>query len=203
MYSLNSSAANKKGAADLKASYDMGWQREGSGRAYKIRSGHGVFIGTESEKILSYGTRISNCKQCEVNKVTCRVKEHDCKMNWGGSSKVMESDLAVDMLVLGTTEKFRISTIIMDEDSTTMTKIKKSVPHEVSKESHINHAKNTVGNDFYALQKKHHILSSKVISYLQKCFSYAMKQHKDDPGLTRASVQNIVPYCFGDHEKMR
>ena len=73
-------------------------------------------IGTESEKILSYGTWISNYKQCEVYIVTGRIKEHDCRINWGGSSMVMESDLAVDMLVSGTIERVRVSKIIMDED---------------------------------------------------------------------------------------
>ena len=43
-----------------------------------------------------------------VNKVTGRVKEHDCRMNWGGSSKTMESDFENDMLVSGTTENARI-----------------------------------------------------------------------------------------------
>ena len=128
---LNSSAANKEGVVDLKASCDMGWQRKGSGRAYNNKSGHGVLIGTESEKILSYRARISNCKQYVVNKVTGRVKEHDLRMNWGVSSKAMGTGLAVDMLVSGTTEKARILTIIMDKDSTAMAKIKKSVPHEV------------------------------------------------------------------------
>ena len=52
----------------------------------------------------------------------------------GGSSKAIESDLAVVMLVSGTTEQARISTIIMDEDSTTMAKTKKSVLHEVTKQ---------------------------------------------------------------------
>ena len=37
--------------------------------------------------------------QCEMNKITGQMKEHDCGMNWRGSSKAMESDLAVDMLV--------------------------------------------------------------------------------------------------------
>ena len=37
----------------------------------------------------------------------------------------MESDLAADMLISGTIEKACISTIIVDEDSTTMKKIKK------------------------------------------------------------------------------
>ena len=53
---LNSSATNKEGVLDLKANYDMGWQRKGSGRICNSRSRHGVLIGTESEKILSYET---------------------------------------------------------------------------------------------------------------------------------------------------
>ena len=53
--------------------------------------------------------------------------------------------------------------------------------------------KKTVGNDLDALQK--------VISYFQKCFSCAIKQHKNDPVLTKASIQNIDPHCFGDYEK--
>ena len=69
------------------------------------------------------------------------------------------------------------------------------------KESDISHAKKTIGNDLYALQKKHHILSSKIIFYLQKYFSYTIKQHKNDPVLTKASIQKIFPHCFGDHEK--
>lgn len=54
--SSKSSAAIKEGAVDLEASYDIDWQRKSSGRAYNSRSGDGVLIGTESEKILSYGT---------------------------------------------------------------------------------------------------------------------------------------------------
>ena len=106
----------------------------------------------------------------------------------GCIGELVQSDLAVDMFVSSTTEKVRISINIIDEDSTAMAKIKESVPHEVTKEGDINNAKKTVGNDLYALQKKHHILSSKVISYLQKCFSYAIKQHKNDPVLTKASI---------------
>lgn len=97
------------------------------------RSGRGVLIRTESEKTLSYGTRISYCKQCKVNKVTGRVKEHDRRMNRVGSSKAVKSVLEVDMLVSGTTEKARISKIVMDEVSITMAKISKSVLYVVAK----------------------------------------------------------------------
>ena len=123
--SLNSSAANEEGIVDWKLVMTWVAKRKGSGRAYNSKSGHGVLTGIESENILSYETRISNCEQCEVHKVTSQVKEHDCMINWGGSSEAMASDLAVEMLVSGTTQKARISTIVMDEDSTTMAKIKK------------------------------------------------------------------------------
>ena len=59
---LIKNAVNKEVVVDLKANYDIGWQRKSSGREYNSRSGRGVLIGTESKKILSYGTRISNCE---------------------------------------------------------------------------------------------------------------------------------------------
>ena len=53
---LNNSATNKEDVIHLKASSDMCWYRKGSGRTYNSKSGHVILIGTESEKILSYGT---------------------------------------------------------------------------------------------------------------------------------------------------
>ena len=40
-----------EGPVELTASYDMGWQRRSSGRAYNSRSGHGVLVGEVSGKI--------------------------------------------------------------------------------------------------------------------------------------------------------
>ena len=39
------------GPVELPASYDMGWLRRSSGRAYNSRSGHGVLVGEVSGKI--------------------------------------------------------------------------------------------------------------------------------------------------------
>ena len=111
----------------------MGWQKRSSGRAYNSRSGHGALIGKESGKVLDYGSRISNCKQCEVNESAKIDKTHSCRMNWGGSSKAMESDLAVELLNKSKTEHHHVSTLICDEDATTMAKIHKQVPFEVQK----------------------------------------------------------------------
>ena len=47
---------------------------------------HGVFIGTEIEKILNYGTGSSNCKHCKMKRLTSQKNKHDYMMNWGDSS---------------------------------------------------------------------------------------------------------------------
>ena len=152
--SLYSSDVNKEVADDLKANYDMGWQGggrtfnsrsrhgaligmvlydmgwQGGGRTFNSRSRHGALIGTESETILSYETRISNCKQCEGNKVTCRMKEYDCGINWRGSSKAMESVSEVDMIVSGATEVSHINKHEWRFNNNGK-KNKKSAPHEL------------------------------------------------------------------------
>ena len=127
--SLYSSDVNKEVADDLKANYDMGWQ--GGGRTFNSRSRHGALIGTESETILSYETRISNCKQCEGNKVTCRMKEYDCGINWRGRSKAMESVSEVDMIVSGATEVSHINKNHEWRFNNNGKKNKKSAPHEL------------------------------------------------------------------------
>ena len=187
---------NGNNIVEITAGYDMGWQRRSSGRSYNSKSGHGALIGEVGGLVLDYGTRISNCKQCEVDK----SKVHDCRLNWGGSSKAMESDLAVSMLNSTSCDNHHISTIIGDDDCTTMAKIQKQVPYNVTKQSDINHAKKALGNDLYKLQKTHKILQHKVISYLQKCFSYAISQNKNDPEKTRSALLSIEPHVFGQHE---
>lgn len=50
---------NAEGPVEATASYDMGWQRRSSGRAYNSRSGHGVLVGEVSGKVLGYGSHTS------------------------------------------------------------------------------------------------------------------------------------------------
>ena len=38
-----------------------------------------------------------------------------------------------------------------------------------------------------------------MINYLQKCFSYAITQNKNDPDGIRKSLKAIIPRAFGDH----
>ena len=196
-----SSSDGHLGPVDITASYDMGWQRRSSGRAYNSRSGVGVLIGKESGKLLAYSSRISNCKQCEVNETKKKTKVHDCRLNWQGSSKAMEGDVAVELVKSVESEKCRISTIIGDDDATTISKVEKSVDYAVNKLSDFNHSKKTVANDLYDLQKTFKILQTKVIRYLtDKCFSYAISQNVGDPKGTENAISNITPHVFGKHD---
>ena len=183
----------------LTVRYDMGWQRRSSWRScrsYNSKSGHGVLIGQATGKILDYGTKISNCKQCERNP----SKKHDCRTNWHGSSKAMEAQLGVDLVKRNTTDSIPIQNIVTDEDSTTISRIKKDVSPNINKISDINHVKKIVGNSLYALKNSFKILSTKVISYLQKCFAYSIAQNKGDPEGTKKAIKCIVPHIFGEHD---
>ena len=42
-------------------------------------------------------------------------------------------------------------------------------------------------------------LNSTVITYVQKCFRYAIKQHANDSTEIKNSLQLIAPHAFGDH----
>ncbi|XP_052083925.1 uncharacterized protein LOC127721281 [Mytilus californianus] len=83
---------------NIDASFDGGWQKRGSGWNYNSNTGHATFIGKETGKVLSFELRSKTCKICEFHlnrKET--VPEHECQLNWHGSSKSMEADMAVSM----------------------------------------------------------------------------------------------------------
>lgn len=80
----------------------------------------------------------------QQQKIVC-TWSHDCRANWGGSSKGMESDLAVEMLNTKKDDTFQVSTLIGDDDSTTMAMVRQKVNHQVEKWSDVNHAKKSLG----------------------------------------------------------
>ena len=129
-----------------------------------------------------------------------RTKKHDCRVNWGGSSKGMEQDLAVEMLNTVKDDNFAVTTLIGDDDTTTMANVRQNVSHTVEKWSDINHAKKSLGSRLYNLQKQHKALTTTVIKYLQKCFAYALCQNKGKAEETRMAIESIIPHAFGEHE---
>ena len=109
-------------------------------------AGHGSLIGEETGKVIAVGTRVMHCRVCSNTKSSALgAKNHDCRANWGGSSKGMESHLAVEMLNTKKDDTFQVSTLIGDDDSTTMTMVRQQVNHQVEKWSDVNHAKKSLG----------------------------------------------------------
>jgi hypothetical protein len=68
------------------------------------------------------------CKRCDVAAKTGNsVPEHDCRKNWGGSSKAMDPAIAVDILNDIKGKGYEVRKIIMDDDATTIAKIRREV----------------------------------------------------------------------------
>ena len=93
----------------------------------------------------------------------------------------------------------QMAILVGDDDSSTIKKVRDTLDHDVEKWSDIVHAKRAFASSLYGLQKSHKKLTAKVIDYLQKCFSYAVTQNKNDPTGVKNSLRAIVPHAFGDH----
>ena len=52
-------------------------------------------IGIKSGKVIGYSTRNKRCAVCEAASRAgqAKVRSHDCRLNWSGSSKTMEPDM--------------------------------------------------------------------------------------------------------------
>lgn len=180
-------------------SYDMGWQKRSSGRRYDSLSGVGAIVGSKTKKILSYGVKQKDCRKCTYYKEKNKpVPPHRCFRNHSGSSKSMESALASELLTkMERDDNVIVQQIIMDDDSTTFSRISNDLGHKVEKICDIKHTMNAVQSALYKIKNKE--LTKDTIKYVMKCISYAIVQNKDNPvSLTRA-LQSIVPHAFGDH----
>lgn len=110
--------------------------------------------GKETGKVIAVGTRLMHCRVYSNKKSSePGAKYHDCRANWGGSSRGMDSDLAVEMLNTQKYDTFQVSTIIGDDDSTTKAMERQQVNHQVEKWSDVNHAKKSRGTVTLSLTK--------------------------------------------------
>ena len=87
------SQSDDEGLAGVLVSYDMRWQKRG--KAYNSSTGHGAVLGVSTGKVLDFATRCKTCRVCSAAKD--KPKQHDCRKNHSGSSKIMESDVACEL----------------------------------------------------------------------------------------------------------
>ena len=124
----------------------------------------------------------------------------NCRKNYDGSSKSMESTLAVE-LVQGLQDKgCKIATFTGDDDTTTISKLKDKVDHGIKKISDKNHCRKNISDSLFKLQGKHKKLTNTVISYLLKDISYAIAQNKENETALANNLKAIIPHSFGNHD---
>lgn len=111
----------------------------------------------------------------------------------------MEPDVGSQVVQEVEAKGIDVAVLIMDDDTTTMARIRKDIEHHITKWSDRNHTSKHLGNSLYNLQKKHRVLNTSVIKYLQKCFNYALAQNKGNTENCRTALQQIVPHAFGEH----
>jgi hypothetical protein len=155
-------------------------------------------IGDKSGKCISYGVKSTDCRKCLF---TDDPTDHDCRKNFSGSVKSMESAIAVDLVSNLMDMGCRVNYITMDEDSTTIRRINTLVDPGLQKKSDKNHIEKTISNSLFDVKKDYQVLSTTVISYLVKCVSYTIAQNKDDPDTLQNNLLAIVPHAFGNHEQ--
>ncbi|XP_052088170.1 uncharacterized protein LOC127725289 [Mytilus californianus] len=185
----------------ITVSFDGAWQKRGSGRSYSSLTGHATMIGEKTGKCVSQGTKSADCRKCMY------VDEkgdghHDCRKNHTGSAKSMESNLAVEMVQELQCKGCKVSCIIMDDDTTTLARLKENINSDIVKRSDRNHQRKNIVSDLYRLHKKHKgKLSTSTISYLTKDLDYAIAQNKNRAEQLSQNIYSIIPHSFGDHSK--
>ena len=87
-------------------------------------------VGEKTGKCVWHGVMSKDCYKCTIGQPP---STHDCRKNFEGSSKAMESSLAVRMLQDLNTEGCTVKTLIMDDDTTTLSRVRKDVNESTEK----------------------------------------------------------------------
>ena len=97
--------------------------------------GHGTLIGANSGKIIGYETRICNngSRKAKV------LHKHKCQKNCNSKAKSREADTAVSMVKRQTGKEVQVKCIVMDNDVTTISKLKDEIKVETSEMKDLNH----------------------------------------------------------------
>ena len=141
------------------------------------------------------------CQQAENE--NRQPREHDCRRNHEGSSKSMEANAAVQLFPESVRHGVTYSTYVGGDDSTTESRLKALDNYDIETWSDINHACRVLGSRLYSAKAKVKSLTPKVIAYIQKCFTYCIKQNKGNPSSLLEGLSSIVPHAFGDHSKCK
>ncbi|VDI04208.1 Hypothetical predicted protein [Mytilus galloprovincialis] len=178
---------------NVEASFDGSWQKRGSGWNYNSN--------TESGKVLSFELRSKACKTCEYHQSRKEtVPDHDCHLNWHGSSKAMEADMAVTMAHRLKDDGCEIKVVHADNDASTTARLQVEFDN-ISKKDDQNHVKKGISTSLHNISKSYRELQKdETRQYILRCFMYAIKGGETEDDI-KCNLERIVPHVFGSHEK--
>ena len=116
----------------LNASYDMGWSKRSSGHRFDSISGHAFLIGCMCKKVIATQIASKKCSFCDSSAAKGNaIEPHDCTLNHDGSSKAMEAEGLLQILMRLNDKhegKVHIKAVVSDDDTT----MKSVIRHESS-----------------------------------------------------------------------
>lgn len=146
--------------------------------------------------MLSFDVTTTDCKKCAIG---IPMDRHECRKNFSGSAKAMETHLAVKLInnnPILSQENVRISKIVGDGDSSTISAVRRSATDEITKLPDFNHTMKNFTSSLYNLK-----LPRSVIVYLSKLFAIAIKENKGNAPKIRSTLNSLVPHAFGEHNQ--
>ncbi|XP_043286870.1 uncharacterized protein [Venturia canescens] len=181
----------------------MGWSKRGAGRSYDSLNGFGAIIGVKTGLILDYATCNRKCKKCDLGHDS---RDHDCRKNFWGSAKSMEPHVAKNLVnssKILKSHNIEVGVLVGDDDSSTIAACRATSEHPIVKFSDINHASGGVTKELYKINNNHKCkeLTKDGITYLHRCFKYAMTTNKGDSVAMARDIQCIPYHAFNDHSK--
>lgn len=86
----------------------------------------------------------------------------------------------------------------MDNDSTTVARVKATVDGDIEKRPDKNHTRKSFTSTLYELSRTHKELkNNKLRNHIEKCFMYCISQNRDRPEELKNGLMTIVPHLFG------
>ncbi|XP_046410232.1 uncharacterized protein LOC124174789 [Neodiprion fabricii] len=180
----------------------MGWTKRGNGRSYDSLNGCSTIIGFLSGNILDYTTKNRKCRKCDMGR---KKEDHDCRLNFYGSAKVMEPAAGVELVNHSSILKeagLQIRAIIGDEDSSMIAAVRAYNPtQEFHKLCDKNHLTKNFGTALWKMQSSYKELARQGVSpHIKKCFSYAVSQNKGKSEQLALNLKQIPDHLFSRHE---
>ena len=182
----------------IMASYDMGWTTRGTGRDYDSLN---ALIGSLSGKILDYFTCNRKCKKCEMGRSPF---DHDCRLNFCGSAKAMEAHAAnklVNKSDILKSQSVKVGILVGDDDSASISAVRANASHPEGKLSDTNHTSKGVKKQLYKIEKNHKEMTKNTITYLHRCFTYAMAHNRENSSAMADVITSIPYHAFNKHEQ--